>query len=346
MPRYPNTCLRRPWPLAALLLASLAACGSGDDAGVTHELSGRTMGTRFNVQIVALPEGVTQDALGADIRALLEDINAKMSTYDEASEISRFNRYEGDDWFGVSAETATVVAAAQAISEATNGAFDVTVGPLVNLWGFGPKSALDAMPGDAVIENAIAKIGYRKLSVNTESPALRKSEPGLYVDLSAIAKGYGVDRIAALLESRGVTDFLVDIGGELKVKGKNGSGRDWRVAVEDPVQNGEPYTVLEVESGAVATSGNYRNYFEVGGQRFSHTIDPRTGRPVTHSLLSATVIAEDAMSADAWATALIVLGDRAGLRVAEEQGLAVLLLSKGGNELQAASTGPMKPYLK
>lgn len=344
MPGYPDQILRLRWPVAALLLSLLMACEQG--SGITHELSGRTMGTRYSVQVVAFPEGVTEEALAADIRALLADINAKMSTYDEASEISRFNRHQSDDWFAVSAETAAVVAAAQAISEASNGAFDVTVGPLVNLWGFGPKSALDAMPGDSVIENAIARIGYQKLSVQSEPPALKKSESELYVDLSAIAKGYAVDRIAELLVARGFSDFLVDIGGELRVQGKNGSGRTWRVAVEDPLEGREPYTVIDVERGAVATSGNYRNYFEVGGQRFSHTIDPRTGRPVTHSLLSATVIADDAMTADAWATALIVLGDRAGLRVAEEQGLAVLLLSKGGDELRSSNTEPMEPYLK
>lgn len=333
-------------PLLVALVAMLSACGAGVDESVTLELSGRTMGTRYNVQVVSLPEGVTQDALGADIRALLTDINAKMSTYDAESEISSFNRYEGDDWFTVSAETAAVVAKAQAISAATRGAFDVTVGPLVNLWGFGPESALAAMPPDAVIENAISRIGYQKLSVQTEPPALKKSEPSLYVDLSAIAKGYAVDRICELLTARGVGDFLVDIGGELRVQGKNGAGKRWRVAVENPLQEREPYTVFQISEGAVATSGNYRNYFEVGGQRFSHTIDPRTGRPVTHALLSVTVVADDAMTADAWATALIVLGEREGLSVAQENDLAALLLSKGGNKLVPAETVPMKAYLR
>lgn len=328
---------------AVLLFVALSAgCGGKADPDALLELSGPIMGTRYSVQVVAMPEGLDKTGLAAAIREQLNDINARMSTYLEDSEVSRFNRYAETDWFAVSAATAKVAAAAQAISKATDGAFDVTVGPLVNIWGFGPKSALAAMPDSSVIEAVSTRIGFDKLEVRLDPPALKKSQPDLYVDLSAIAKGYAVDVIADLLASNGIENFLVDIGGELRVRGKNAEGDAWRVAIENPKGTNKPFKVLSLSTGAVATSGNYRNYFEIGGQRFSHTIDPRTGRPVNHSLVLATVVAGDAMTADGWATAMIVLGAEQGLKVAEREGLAVLLLSEAGQELKEASSSAMK----
>ncbi len=328
-----------------LIVLILAACTDSGESEASLELTGRTMGTRFNVQVAAMPTKVDKDQLAADIRARLEEINAKMSTYDPESEISRFNRHAGADWFPVSDATARVVAAAIEVSIATDGAFDVTVGPLVNLWGFGPESVLTAMPDASVIQAALARIGYQKLAVRDDPPGLRKSEPTLYVDLSAIAKGYGVDQVAELLERYEIHDYLVDIGGELRVQGENAKGRPWQVAIESPVEDRKPFRILSMSKGAVATSGNYRNYFELGGQRFSHTLDPRTGRPVTHNLVSATVLADDAMTADAWATALIVLGRDNGLTKAEEQGLAVFLLSGSGQQLESSLSTKMQALI-
>lgn len=325
-----------------LALCALVACGDKPVSGVTMELAGPIMGTRYNVQAVGMPEVMDKDALAADIRVTLEDINARMSTYISESEVSRFNQFEGTDWFAVSASTATVAQAAQQISEATNGAFDITVGPLVNLWGFGPKSALEAMPDRSVIEAVFERIGYQKLEVRLDPPALRKTQPDLYIDLSAIAKGYAVDVVGDLLMDKGIENFIVDIGGELRVQGRNADGDYWRVAIENPMGDRKPYDVLSLEGGAVATSGNYRNYFEIGGQRFSHTIDPRTGRPVNHSLALATIVASDAMTADGWATAMIVLGAEEGLAVAEREGLAALLLSEKGDVLEEVASSEME----
>lgn len=330
------------WALGVMLGAILATgCAEKIDPEAVLELNGPIMGTRYNVQVAGMPETIDKETLAADIRETLIGINAKMSTYLPDSEVSEFNGYEGADWFPVSAQTAEVAAAAQRISEATDGAFDVTVGPLVNIWGFGPGSALEAMPDRSVIAAISERIGYQKLSVRTEPPALRKNRPDLHVDLSAIAKGYAVDVVFDLLASRGIDNFLVDIGGELRVQGRNASGRAWQVAIENPNGDRKPYDVLSLNGGAVATSGNYRNYFEIGGQRFSHTIDPRTGSPVKHSLALATVVANHAMTADGWATAMIVLGAEEGLAVAEREGLTVLLLSEVGEELKEASTPSM-----
>ena len=330
--------------LAWLIFAT--GCSDGPNPDETLELSGPIMGTRYNVQVVGLAPTIDKEQLAADIRETLTDINARMSTYLSDSEVSQFNRYEGVEWFPVSAQTAKVVAAAQAISAATRGAFDITVGPLVNLWGFGPESALEAMPDESVIEAVSQRIGYQKLLVQLQPPALRKTNSDLYIDLSAIAKGFAVDQVAELVAQRGIENFLVDVGGELRLQGHNGEGDPWRVAIENPRGGSRPYEVLSLDSGAVATSGNYRNYFEIGGQRFSHTIDPRTGRPVEHSLVLATVVDDTAMTADGWATAMIVLGARAGLAMAEREGLTVLLLSEAGNDLKEVATASMQAIRK
>ncbi|NNF51427.1 MAG: FAD:protein FMN transferase [Gammaproteobacteria bacterium] len=328
--------------VAAIGLVVLASCDKQAVPGAILELNGPVMGTRFNVQVVGMPESLDKEALAAEIRATLDGINATMSTYLAESEVSQFNQYAGTDWFPVSASTAKVTEAAQKISAATGGAFDITVGPLVNIWGFGPESALEAMPDRSVIAAVSERIGYQKLDVRVDPPALKKSEPDLYIDLSAIAKGYAVDVVCDLLADKGLENFLVDIGGELRFTGRNAQGDLWRVAIENPRGDRKPYEVLSLEGGAVATSGNYRNYFEIGGQRFSHTIDPRTGRPVNHSLVLATIVSDEAMTADGWATAMIVLGAEEGIVVAEREGLAALLLSEDGESLREASSSAME----
>lgn len=322
---------------AMLVLLSMPGCDRGASSGIA--LQGATMGTSYSVQLVAVPPSLDQDALQQDVDSLLAQVNDMMSTYQPDSELSRFNAMWSTDWFPVSHELARVVAEAQRISALSDGAFDVTVGPLVNLWGFGPPRQEDRLPRQSEIDAALAKAGHAKLQVRLDPPALRKQQPDLYVDLSAIAKGYAVDRVAELLAGQGIANALVEIGGELHARGHNSRDQAWRIAVERPDPSARRvFRVLSLREMGMATSGDYRNFFELDGKRYSHTIDPATGRPVMHNLASVTMCAESTMQADAWATALLVLGPERGFEVAQEKGLAALLISRDGETLNARWT--------
>ncbi|WP_082674486.1 FAD:protein FMN transferase [Thiohalocapsa sp. ML1] len=319
-----------------LLLLALAGCGPREH---TLTLAGPTMGTSWSVQLPRPPAGVDQAALYAGITAVLEEVNARMSTYQADSELSRFNAAESTDWFPVSDELVRLVDTALAVSTLSDGAFDVTVGPLVNLWGFGPEVQADELPAQAEIDAALVRVGWTLLHTRTEPPALRKDRPDVYVDLSAIAKGHGVDRVAAVLEAAGVRDYLAEIGGELRGRGVNAEGEPWRIAVERPDPGRRAVLrVVALTDQAMATSGDYRNFFELDGRRYSHSIDPATGRPVDHQLASVTVLAERCGEADAWATALLVLGPERGRALADERGLAALFVERIGEELRLSES--------
>lgn len=319
---------RIPRGLLAGVFAAWLLGGCGADTGPpVLALRGTTMGTSYSVQVVDPPPALDQTALAGDIEARLDRINALMSTYRPDSELSRFNAGESEDWFSVSPELVAVVLAAQGVSRASDGAFDVTVGPLVNLWGFGPSPTAEALPAGSEIQAALARVGWQHLRVRAQPPALNKARAGLEVDLSAIAKGYAVDQLAALLKSQGIADYLVEIGGELRARGLNGRGLPWQIAIERPEAGRRAvFRVVALRDQGMATSGDYRNFVEIDGVHYSHTIDPKTGRPVGHRLASVTVIAESTMRADAWATALLVLGPERGLALAERQGLAALFI--------------------
>ncbi len=320
--------------LLLLALVLLAGCGS---EGRTLSLSGATMGTTWSVQVAQPPESLDPDALLADITRTLAEVNDRMSTYQPDSELSRFNAEDGTGWFEVSPELVGLADKARSVSEQSNGAFDVTVGPLVNLWGFGPEVTADQIPAQADIDAALARVDWRKVETRMAPPALRKAAPDLYVDLSAIAKGHGVDRIADLLAEAGIEHYLAEIGGELRGHGLNAAGEPWRIAIERPdVDRRAVLTVVSLQDRAMATSGDYRNFFELGGRRYSHTIDPATGRPVDHALASVTVLAEHCADADAWATALLVLGPERGRVLADELGLAALFVERVGDEARVS----------
>jgi thiamine biosynthesis lipoprotein len=293
------------------------------------------MGTTWSVQITHPPADLDQAALYERIGAELAAVNDRMSTYQADSELSRFNAADTTDWFPVSAELTRLVDTAIAVSTLTDGAFDVTVGPLVNLWGFGPEVKADQLPAQAEIDAALARVGWHLLATRADPPALRKAQADLYVDLSAIAKGYGVDRLADLLEDAGITDYLAEIGGELRGRGLNAAGEPWRIAIERPdAARRAVLRVVALTDLGMATSGDYRNFFELGGKRYSHTIDPVTGRPVDHQLASVTVLAERCAEADAWATALLVLGPERGMTLANDRGLVALFVERFGDELR------------
>jgi len=333
-------------PACALLLP---ACGPG---GSALHMRGATMGTYYAVTVANPPAAVDESRLRAELEQILARINAQMSTYDADSEISRFNRHRATDWRPVSPQLAQVTAAALALAEQSGGVFDVTVGPLVQLWGFGSGADSTAQnqppPPAAAIEAARARVGHRKLRARTAPPALRKLHPELSLDLSAIAKGHAVDALAGHLAGRGLGDFLVDIGGEIRTRGANPAGRPWRVAVERPRRGARAvHTVLTPGDNAVATSGDYRNFRERDGRRWSHIIDPRNGRPVEHATASVTVVAADAMTADGLATALLVLGAAAGLRFAREHGVAAYFIRRNsfGSGFSASASPAFALYL-
>jgi thiamine biosynthesis lipoprotein len=330
------------------MLALLVACGPAPAPEVpVLALDGRTMGTAWSLRIAAPPPGLDAEALEAAIVDRLAAINALMSTYDPDSQLSRFNEAPPDVWFEVDPELLEVVQVAAELSEASEGAFDVTVGPLVNLWGFGPGATpgADEVPTDAAVAAALARTGWRRLEVRAEPPALRKSGR-LYVDLSAIAKGYGVDEIASLVAAAGAERFLAEIGGELLARGTNARGVPWQVGIEvpDATRRGLAREAIGLDDDAVATSGDYRNFFTVEGVRYSHTIDPTTGRPVTHDVASVTVVHPSAMWADGWATTLNVLGAERGLEIADERDLPVSFILYRGEDLEETASRAFADY--
>ena len=319
----------------AALLLTLGACGDSSYERPVQELVGSTMGTTFSVKVVAPPAELDLATLRQDIESTLDAINQTMSTYRDDSELAQFNASADVGWIEVSPDFCHAVEAAQVISQFTDGAFDVTVGPLVNLWGFGPPGAVLEPPSGEQVAAAMTNTGYAKLHVDCAMPALRKETAGVYVDLSAFAKGHGVDSLAGLLDARALPDYLVEIGGELRMRGSNATGERWAIAIETPTRTARSVqTVVRLTNTAMATSGDYRNYFEHDGTHYSHTIDPRTGYPVSHNGASVTVVADSAAFADATATALLVLGPDDGLKLAEQESIAAFFLLRLGNEFE------------
>jgi thiamine biosynthesis lipoprotein len=333
-----RTCCSLGLLLVATAALSLVGCGPGG-AGVNLapvEFSGETMGTRYTVKIDRLPKGASLAALTADVEAVLETVNAQMSSWRDDSEISRFNQHQGTEWFSVSSDTAHVVAESLRISHLSGGAFDATIGPLVDLWGFGSGGRRSQPPSEQEIALVKARVDYRKISVRPDPPAIRKSSGNMELDLSAIAKGFGVDRVAATLQQQGVGGFLVEIGGEVSTAGHKPDGSAWRIGVEQPVKGsrGGLHAQVELGEGALATSGDYRNYFQHQGADYSHTIDPRTGLPVVHTLASVSVVSQTCMDADALATALLVLGPEAGYNLAVKENWPILMIVANGAEFE------------
>ncbi len=301
------------------------------ETGTWALLQGKTMGTYYNVTFRDSENTIDHDNLHNQIDNLLQDINQAMSTYIGDSELSRLNRNNVDTPVVISEALFEVINTAQYISDITDGAFDITVGPLVNLWGFGPETR-SAIPDDDEIELTLAGIGYEKLVLDETKSSITKKSELMYIDLSALAKGYAVDRIAKQLELLGIKDYLVDIGGELRANGSNKQGLAWQIGIEKP----DPYarnaqTIVSLNNMAMATSGDYRNFFERDGNRYTHTIDPVTGRPVTHELASVTVIHKNCMHADALATALLVMGKDAGMALANQLEIPIYMISRSNN---------------
>ena len=320
----------------AAVLATLIGCAP---EAVRNELRGETMGTTYSIRWAKLPDGTDIDEIRVGVEERLAEINHQMSNWDKNSQISEFNRFAATDWFSVSHEVALVLDAAQTTSRKTQGAFDVTVGPLIEIWGFGAAGRRDEPPDAGEISAVRASVGWEKLEIRLDPPALKKRHPSLTVNLSAIAKGYGVDAIGETLESRGINHYLVEIGGEIRTRGTKEDGSCWRVGIARPESGTLKYDhTVDLADESLATSGDYRNYIESDGRRFSHTIDPATARPVDHSLASASVVAESTMQADAHATAIMVMGPKNGYNYAVDEALAALLITHTENGLSERRT--------
>lgn len=328
-----------------LALATLAGCSFEDEEKV-WEISGPVFGTQYHINVVLKEDADRLENLASGIEEVLEEVDASMSTWRNDSELSRFNRLDDQsNWTGISRPLYEVLATALSVSELTGGAFDVTVGPVVNLWGFGPDARPEHVPADDELASRLHNIGYDKLELKDEPPALRAS-PNQYVDLSAIAKGYGVDAVARFLESEGLSAFLVEVGGEVRVSGRKPDGSAWRLAIEEPVsQQREINRVVALDSQAMATSGDYRNYYESEGQRFSHTIDPKSGKPIRHNLASVTVIADDCMTADALATAFNVMGVEQAKELAIRENIAAYFIVRGEGGFETDYTPAFSSFL-
>ena len=325
------------------LYAVFALCVTASlNAADRIQLTGQTMGTYYAVTIDFPAESTTEATLQKQLEKRLAEVNASMSTWDDESEISRFNRNESVEWVDVSAELFAVVMEAKRIYELTDGGFDPTVSPLIDLWGFG-KPGRSTIPDDAVLQDVRASVGFDKIVIRAESPALRKQEPRVQLNLSAIAKGYAVDQLAEILVQVGEASFVVDIGGETRAGAAKSSGEPWRIGVESPdaglVRDKAPQRIVELTDAAIATSGDYRNRYVVDGVRYSHTIDPGTGRPVLDPPASVSVRDDSCMTADAVATGMMVLGRERGLALAQAQGWSVLFqtLNDDGTIVEAGT---------
>ncbi len=330
--------------LVTLAVFVLSGCfPSNDLTRQEYLMQGKTMGTTYNIKVVG--ENIDTVKLQQGIDDKLEQLNQEMSTYIKDSELSRFNQSTLLEPTSVSTGLARVVKEAIRLGVLTQGALDVTVGPLVNLWGFGPEYRPETVPSDELLIATKARVGLDKLTF--ANGMLAKKIPELYVDLSTIAKGYGVDLVAEFIEANGINNYLVEIGGEMRLKGFKHTGELWHVAIEKPLTNERAvHQIIVPKDNAVATSGDYRIYFEADGQRFSHIIDPKTGKPINHKLVSVTVIHPSSMTADGLSTAMMVMGEEKALAFAEENDLAVYIIAKTDHGFVEQSTVKFMQYLK
>ncbi|PKH08217.1 FAD:protein FMN transferase [Moritella sp. Urea-trap-13] len=332
------------WLAAIAISATILGCSEPQLTNSTFK--GQTMGTFYDIKVAHFPLTTSeQSSIHAEIDRLLEQVNEQMSTYRSHSELSRFNLSPAVKDFPVSEDTAKVVAESIRIHEITSGAFDVTLGPLVNLWGFGPENLPQQKPTTKMIKAALSRVGIQHIS-NTKH-TLSKDIDSLYVDLSGIAKGYGADVIAEYLTSLGIENYIVGLGGDLRARGINANNLGWQIAIEKASTTEHSVQhVVAVGDNAIVTSGSYRNYYDLNDERFSHTIDPITGQPAQHNLVSVTVIHPSAMTADGFATAFMAMGEEQAMILARQKKLAVYMIYKSGDDFKEVYTEAFSPFFQ
>ncbi len=343
-----SLCIHR-CPAIFILLVFIAfssGCGNNANSVPPMVVGGLTMGTNYTIKINEPDIQLSIEKINADVAELLADINNKMSTYIDDSELSLINKNNSQEWIPVSAELYQVLSDAISISKLTNGSFDITVGPLVNLWGFGPSRQPQQSPDAAAVSAALATTGFEHIKLRKSPAALKETIDDIYIDLSGIAKGYAVDRIAEYLAQQNIENYMVEIGGEIRASGVNEINFAWRIGIEKPLPGQRAVQrVIKLDNIAMATSGDYRNYFEQDGKRYSHTIDPDTGRPITHSLASVTVLHPSAAWADALATAFLVMGKEAADKLARQEKIPVLFIVRTKADFEESYTEAFTKFL-
>ena len=326
--------------LICLLLAGCEQTGKMEIV----TLDGTTMGTTYSVQLVKKHDATIEDFLSVEIKDILNSVDSVMSTWRDDSELSRINNKPSGQWISVSADLLFILKMALSISDKTNGAFDVTVDPLVELWGFSSNEPITTIPDEQSINDRMQQVGYNNLMIDVQRGAIKKKIP-IRVNLSAIAKGFAVDKIAEYLNKQGFSAYLIEVGGELRFKGNKPDGVGWKVAIETPIAgNSQPYRVIGVTNNAIATSGDYRNFYEIQGRHYSHTIDPVTGHPVTHNLASVTIIDKNTAYADALATALMVMGFERGYDFCQLNNIPAYFIIRNDGRFISKYTNSMKKY--
>lgn len=314
----------------------------------TVEVSGPIFGTEYGITVVGdYPGGEVK--LEQDAMEILNRINKEISTFDQSSELYRFNDLQSTEPFPISQDTALMIVESMRVGKMLNGVMDITVGPLVDLWGFGHiKKELGFTPTDEEIAETKNLVGLDKihLEFNYEGSTLRKDHPAMRVDLATIGEGYATDELAKMLDYKGISNYLVHVAGAMRAKGFNSSGAPWKIAIEEPDNTiGKPHALIDIHNLAVSTAGSYRNYFEKDGKRFSHAIDPNTGSPITHNTVSVTVIGDRATFTDALDTGLLVMGADQALVFANENNIAIYCLVKTKDGFKARYSRAFKNYL-
>jgi thiamine biosynthesis lipoprotein len=332
---------RLPTFLPLCLALWLAACQPGPQEA---EIAGEVQGTTYHIKLVLPPESATNaEQLKAAIEERFANIDIKLSNYRQDSEISRLNQQKTTEWLPISKDIADLLVIARQVYVKSGGCYDLTVKPLFDLWGFSRHQG--KVPQQADIDKLLPHIGLDKVEDDTSGLRIRRLDPAVMIDLSSIAQGYTVGAVANLLEGQGIQNYMAEIGGEMRVKGHKANGDPWRIAVEKPTPfTREVHKILSIrqENGtAIMTSGTYRNFFDEGGHSYSHIIDPKTGKPVDHHLLSVTVMHDDPTWADAWSTALLCLGEEKGYQLAESEGLKALFVFEENRELKERMTSAM-----
>ncbi|MCK4493559.1 MAG: FAD:protein FMN transferase [Methylococcales bacterium] len=335
--------------LLGLFVFFLISCTESQNQATRYPFlySDGIMGTSFTIKATDVPTAVNKDNLKKQIKQRLDQLNGQLSTYEPQSALSLFNKSVQTNWQHIPESLLTVLKEAQKISQLTKGAFDVTVGKLVNLWGFGVEPMRFTAPNKQKLKEVLSTTGYQHLLIHAKTAQIKKAIPTLYLDLSAIAKGYAVDEVALLLEKAGIQDYMVEIGGEIRLKGQNIHGEGWKIALEKPiVEKRIIEKVISLTDISMATSGDYRNYFEADGVRYSHSIDPRTGDSITHQLASVTILHSSTMTADALATAMMVLGENKGYQLAQQHQIAALFIIKTADGFKEKSTDAFTHFFK
>jgi thiamine biosynthesis lipoprotein len=330
----PSTFSPLRWVVCGFLLV-----GCGAQSHPSIEIEGPTMGTYYSVKVVRPPVEMDGEALKIRVEAVLDQVIKEISTYEPTSELSRLNANPSTDWIPISSNLHAVISEGQRISALSDGAFDVTVGPLVNLWGFGPEARAKDLPTPEQIRDARERVGWRKIALRASPPALRKSRGDVYIDLSALGEGYGADRVTAELDALGVADYMVAVAGTIRAKGLNAKGEPWAIAIEEPLHDRRAvHRIVPVAYRAISTSGDYRNFFVKDGKRYSHEIDPATGAPIERNLGSVTVVGERAMVVDGLATAFMILGEVRAPALAASEGIAAYFIIRDGQSLRGVAS--------